>query len=357
MRYSLIFSVLLLLPFGAHAQKVQTLLRGGEKIVAPGGITARVVQGKMLPNLERKIVQSSSFIQMRHHVQTPVRFSSNLPLNLSNPTFALERAALEEYTDIMSQFRKFKKEMDPLLYYQARSSSYRKLEPAEKRQWLDRLAEMKLKLDILTITVSPEEKNLAAARQYIAYATETVEPLLEGINLQRFSFERTDRVLKKDEFFLRSPSQVDGVIQPPQGLEVIIVNDDSSVLSALQAAHDKGELFAGNHLYTYRSVKKLLQHIEQDGLKPDFILTDMMLPGGSGYYLTTSLRLQERNIPVIALSGYPEDESIAQEMFSHGLDGLVSLPVDFSGTKDWIKRLDKALTNYVYYRQINGWSR
>ena len=345
------------MPVAAGAQGVQALLRSGEKIVSPGGVASRVVQGKMIPNLERKILQSSSFRQMQQHVLEPVSFSVRLPLNTAYPSFALERAALEEYTDIMFQFRKFKWEMDPILYYQARSSSRRELDPETKRYWLNRLAKMKRKLEILALTVNPKEKSLAAAQQYVIYATEMVEPLLKGISLQRFSFERTDRTLKAEEFFLHTPHQIKGALQPPQGLEIVVLNDDESVLTVVQAAYDKGKLFAGNRLYTYRSTEKLLQHIEKDGFKPDFILTDMIIPGGSGYYLTASLRLQQINKPVIALSAYPEDELIAHEMFSHGLDGLISAPIGFHRTDHWIDRLNGALTNYVYYRQINGWSR
>ena len=51
------------------------------------------------------------------------------------------------------------------------------------------------------------------------------------------------------------------------------------------------------------------------------MLTDLVMPGGSGKELSDELRAQRSNLPVLFMSGY-FDEELASEQLSRSLDFL-----------------------------------
>lgn len=332
------------------------------------------VQGKIWsagPMLGRPTVHN--FSTMEHYVQMKVN-EDRLPREFKfiepSPSAALANEAIRHYDLVEKSFEQFRKDMDVFLYYQAKPVERRELLPAERRQWLDRLNLLKRQVEGLGAYLSPEDEGVRQMRDYITYAYTVVEPQLLNVLFVEPLEPRTDREFLLEEFCLHNPPEKEPFwISPipwirnrriartlPAGLKIAVLNDRYSVLGRMQEKHRAGSFFPTGTIYTYTDASQLLDDVLSERINPDVILTDILVSGsGGGYYVAAELRLHQYQGSIIALTAYREDKEVGQEMFRHGLDGFISMPIGFENGSFWTSRIMQAVTNHFYYRKLHGW--
>jgi CheY-like chemotaxis protein len=125
---------------------------------------------------------------------------------------------------------------------------------------------------------------------------------------------------------------------PPQpkhlpARRILIVDDNES------AGYLLGRLLQklGQHVHTVSSADAALEVIPS--LKPDIIISDIAMPGKSGYELAADVRALTGPQPIlIALTGYGRD-SDRQQALDAGFDHHLTKPVDLHALEDLLGRL------------------
>ena len=119
------------------------------------------------------------------------------------------------------------------------------------------------------------------------------------------------------------------------GKTVLLVEDDADTLEALALTLQLESAL----VQTARSAEEARQTIMQ--APPDVIVSDLTMPGESGYDFIEALRQDRIDIPVIALSGHvrKEDEQRARDA---GFDDYLGKPVDPAKLLEVIAKLIRA---------------
>lgn len=331
----------------------------------------RVVQGKIL--LERQKAKSEIPVDLEPYIFKKVLATDyeNLPILLYEPSLQQELNAAAQYMEAMSAFEEFKRDMDIFLYYQSKPNERHELTVLERQDWNERINEVNAKLRRLKNIIAAHDPAYAAARKYMILAAEFINPVLRGL-LTKQEFARTDRQYVQEEFYLHAPvvkNQKSGwmtwppsflphrkpALGAPSALKIAVLNDRQSVLDAFEQAHQK-VFFPDWKLSTYDNTEDLLRAVA-GGQSFDLILTDIIVPGGGGYYLTASLRDKGFKGAILALSAYEEDEQMGLDLFKRGFDGMISVPTGFERNKKWPREIMEKLRHYFYYRDTNRWIR
>lgn len=103
---------------------------------------------------------------------------------------------------------------------------------------------------------------------------------------------------------------------------ILVVDDDAVVIHLLHAV-----LSPSNHFFSAKSGPEALDLIQQ-GLKPDLILSDLMMPGMTGFELCAQLKAnaQTKDIPIIFVTAltHPAQE---EEGFKLGAADYITKPI------------------------------
>lgn len=333
--------------------------------------TARISQGKILLGGRKPISQPNVNLDKYVFQRVQPTNVAKLPILLYEPSPKEWSNAVLAYVQVMDAFKQFKKEMDIFLYYQSKPGESRQLAGAEKAEWLQKISGMRARLGTLKNIISPNDPAYKAAREYVAYAAGVIDPTLRGM-MSEYRIIRKDREYKMDEFFLHTPegnkgSSLMGMMplsvraaqlnrKLPQGLKMAVLNDRESILKRMKDLNSK-VFFPSWEITTFKNTEELLRAMLVHGQQFDVILTDIIVPGGGGYYLTGTLRDKGYNGVIIALSSYQEEKGLGDGLFNRGFDGMVSLPIGFEEGKEWPYTIMKDMHNYFYYRDLNGWNR
>ena len=325
----------------------------------------RVAQGKILPNA--KCVpgfvppQQEKLKALLQQKITQSQFR-DLPFRGGLATDAADRAGFVLYQRAMDQFKKLQKELNPVLYYQSNGQEKRALLPQEKKYWSERISKVNHTLNQVERFILPTDPALKGARAYMQEASRFLFPELGNLPQKKPAL-RTDREFVLEEFFLHSPAKysVTGLKRrlypdrfvPP--LHVVVLNDRWSLYKSILAAHRDGSFMPKGKVSVYTSPDNFLRAVKQGDLKPDFVLTDLLLPEHSGYLVVQELREAGYNGPIVALSAYEEEALVGREMFEYGLDGLISEPEGFEYVSSWPRRIHRKIANYYYYKQLHNW--
>lgn len=332
----------------------------------------RKVQGKVYFTAVPTI-PSGSLITERLMAQTvPPTDPFRLPLLLIDPSYEQRMAAIKQYQTTLENFKRFKSDINPVLYYQSRPSERRTLPTLEKAELVNKILEMHRQLRALNILVAPQDRPLAQANAYVRYAMETVEPNFVNLLDSGLREKRTDRKFNQDEFIMEAPKegklaalknylpyslrlrQAAGKL--PAGIKMAVLNDRASALAAIKEKH--ATVFCPKwRITTYADTEKLLSDIKYGRAQYDVILTDLMVPGGGGYYLTATLRQQGFKGAIFAATAFQPDEKLSIGLFNKGFDGMFSLPENFELQKDWPLDVMNRLNTYFYYRDLHHWNR
>lgn len=333
----------------------------------------RKVQGKVLPSAPAPFAPKSDVSVQRLLSQSPAPTDPyRLILLLMDPSQEQRLAAIKQYQTTLEDFKQFKKEITPVLYYQSKPSERRTLPTQEKAYWVNRILTMQQQLRALNIVVAPQDQALAHANIYVRYAMETIDPSFLGMLDSGLRENRTDRIFKQNEFIMAPAKtgrlsglkeylpyalrvrQASGKL--PAGLKMAVLNDRVSALNAIKEMH-KTVFCPKWEITTYDDTEALLNDMKYGHAQYDMIITDLWVPGGGGYYLTASLRHQGFKGTIIAATAYQPDEKLSIGLFNRGFDGMLSLPENFELNKEWPLEITEHLNNYFYYRNLHGWKR
>lgn len=342
-----------------------------KKVTVPAEPVLRGVQGKKFLPGARPALPAGA-LEMEKFVMRPLRLTDPAGLTLMfDPVSRMQEVqVLMRYKIVLGErFAAFKREMDPFLSYQLRPSSRRELHPSEKERILSRAAEMELELVRLGVSVSPKDPALSFAREYVTRIKNEVAPLLKGMDSDAPRFLRTDRTFDGTEFWLHQNEAkrwlsmfqhgqaVYLASKLPKNLRVAVLNDRPSVLKKMEASHKKGVFIRNGTLDCFSTADDLLASIRDLDRQYDLIITDIIVPGGGGYYITAELRLDGYDGAIIALSAFERDDSMGLDMFERGFDGMLNLPIGFEQSPFWEADVLRGLNRYFELRRARGWSR
>lgn len=97
-------------------------------------------------------------------------------------------------------------------------------------------------------------------------------------------------------------------------MRILIVDDEPEIRRLVaNALSDYDVVEAGDGEEALRSVREQL---------PDLLITDIKMPVMDGYELLSALREEAPELPVLAISGYVDDEGVSE----YGFDGFVGKP-------------------------------
>jgi FixJ family two-component response regulator len=117
------------------------------------------------------------------------------------------------------------------------------------------------------------------------------------------------------------------------GPTISIVDDDESMRCAVKSLVTS----LGFDVCTFASAEEFLQSSRVDDT--DCLITDLQMPGLSGIELQKSLLAQDRHIPIIFMTAFPEERMLTRAMDAGAL-GFLSKPFE---TQTLITLIDKAI--------------
>lgn len=325
-------------------------------------------QGKKFPAAARPVV-SSRQLDLEKYIAREARISHSRLLPFATTPHTLEQAEdfVAQYRETMKKFQKFKQETTPFLYYRMKNSSKTDVLPREHQYLLSATLDMERDLlRVCNIVESEKDKPLAFALEYVTRVRDEVAPALKGMSGKDIFFARSDRKFVADEFYLhenefkrwgsmfRRGQALAQAKNLPPGLRVAVLNARVSVLDQMQKSHKKGIFIRGGQLDGYLRADQLIEAV-RGGKKYDLILTDIIVPGGGGYYLTNVLRLDGFSGAIIALSAFERDDSMSMDMFARGFDGILNLPSAFEFSPFWESDVMRGLNKYFQLKRIYNW--
>jgi len=110
----------------------------------------------------------------------------------------------------------------------------------------------------------------------------------------------------------------------PEGkyiLKILLVEDEDSARIALGRIMEN----SGHEVVSAVDGPEGLKHFDEQG-DFDIVLTDLGLPGPSGWEVAKSVKKKSRNTPVVLLSGWDIDED-DKEIQESGVDRVLAKPV------------------------------
>jgi CheY-like chemotaxis protein len=127
-------------------------------------------------------------------------------------------------------------------------------------------------------------------------------------------------------------------------MKFYIVDDDPDLLTLLARVLEK----AGHEVRTSDSSRRALAEIPN--LRPDCVITDLMMPEMDGFELTRELRrrieLSGMKIIVLSAKSYDFDRRRAREL---GADGYITKPIELEGV---LAQIDEMLSSKIV---VNYW--
>ena len=327
----------------------------------------RVVQGKILPNKPHTghVYRNDQLReQMRGKIMRQVHSTQwdKIPFVRGWRTQTLSKAAAQLYQETLEDFEALRHDLNPTLYYQLEPGE--PLAPQQKREILEKLTGFHERLQRLSAYILPSDPALKNMLDYINMARRVLVPEAAEMPLTKPE-PRTDRIFEPEVFFLHNPKlnflqRFRNWGKPTshsffKDLKVVVLNDREAATAAAWEMHRAGRFLPGSRLRTYTDARRMIADFQRGTVTANFVLTDLALKGSSGYLVVDELRRAGYRGPIVALSAYEEGDSVGLEMFTYGLDGLISEPEGFEINPNWPEQVNKKIENYFYYKTLYGW--
>lgn len=310
---------------------------------------------------------SQQFAQMERMVRTSIVATPENRRAIFNEKIA-SFSDQRQYAEVIEHFNQFKKEADVLLYYQAKPSESRPLEPEETRQWIERIHDIRYQIQQVSNSGISQDETLLRAQQYLNHVLYTVAPGSRPLTLAEKSYQAANRVYNSDEFFLHEPTvscwqqalrrvgiSCGPYPQLPEHLNIVIFNDAENFIEDLQQYHQNGQFFPDANVVFLNTADEVRQYILHLGNYPDLILADMNTSNGLvGPALAQELRANGFKGDILALTGFDESQLNGTVLLELGLDGLIPRRNRPGNSAEHITQFVK---NYYYYRDLHGWQR
>jgi len=125
----------------------------------------------------------------------------------------------------------------------------------------------------------------------------------------------------------------------PKPRRCILVVDDEVDIVALFRLRFRAELRAGRVEFVFaHDGFEALRMFSDQPMQIVLILSDINMPGMSGFELLTRIKQLRPDIPVIMISAYGQDKQAMA--LALGADGFVSKPIDFQSLRPLILQDD-----------------
>ncbi|WP_143961036.1 response regulator transcription factor [Litoribacter populi] len=116
---------------------------------------------------------------------------------------------------------------------------------------------------------------------------------------------------------------------------ILIVEDDPLTLKITENKLKK----EGYQVYISKDGKDGIEKLHT--LKPDLVITDLMMPYKSGLEITYYVKKHFPNVPVIVFSALGEEEKTVVDTFNVGANDFISKPFNLNELALRVKRLIK----------------
>ena len=115
-------------------------------------------------------------------------------------------------------------------------------------------------------------------------------------------------------------------------LKALVVDDEHDV-KFLFTQRFRREVRKGLvELQFAHSGQEALQHLRDGGLDVVLVLSDINMPGMTGIELLQAIKEEFPDLRVLMVTAY-DDAALQEEAFSHGAEGYLTKPLDFSELK------------------------
>ena len=103
---------------------------------------------------------------------------------------------------------------------------------------------------------------------------------------------------------------------------VLIVDDEKDILETLEYIFESENF----RVITASSAEKALDVINK--YRVHAVISDVLLPGISGFDLMIKVKQKDKNLPVILITGYEGEENVSEKAETTGADGYYKKPFD-----------------------------
>lgn len=209
--------------------------------------------------------------------------------------------------------------------------------------------------------VSLRDPSLLRAQKYVDHVSRFYTMCSTGQILSAVDYDAdlAGKEFNPQEFFLQTPPDLH---ETKQGLFQQIFGRKSRADNFPQTLRVAAvmEPFVWEEFSRFQRKKKLVgwtvKHFESpevflndsEHLYYDLVLTDILIKGGGGEYLSRSLRAQGFTGSILATTAYTEEEEYGQKFLACGMDGMVSLASDLKSSISTI--FSEKLNNFFYYQ-------
>jgi len=119
-------------------------------------------------------------------------------------------------------------------------------------------------------------------------------------------------------------------------MKLLFVDDDPVTCSVMQRHCDRSDI----QCMTFQSGQEVIDEMNLNGA--DLVITDLRMPGMTGFELLTALREIDKDLPVLVMTGYSSVEN-AVEAMKLGATDFIKKPFDFNELKLIIERTQKSV--------------
>lgn len=239
--------------------------------------------------------------------------------------------------------------------------------PMEIREGLVQIAKTKAAIHQADLFLKPGDVPLQRAKEKVRYASLYYEMCATGVvpELEETPvdvYKETEKIFNKKVFFLADPvlpaskNPIRGLwehvsggkkLPLPKTLRMAIVAD-YGIGKYVEDMADLEDL-DGWRIDTYKTPEDFLN--DPNHLQYDLVLTDILISGGGGIYLTRQLRDQKFGGGILAITAYPEEKEIGVKLQVAGMDGMIALTdIDPYFLLHRPEILAQKMRNYFYYK-------
>ncbi len=118
------------------------------------------------------------------------------------------------------------------------------------------------------------------------------------------------------------------------GKSVLVVEDEKSLHGLLQTILS----ILGFKVFIVSNGGEALLLVEEKGLRPDLVITDVVMPGMSGAVLVERLRRNQPDLKVLFMSGYTDDAIVHHGVLDPGTP-FIQKPFSFAGIAEKIRQV------------------
>jgi CheY-like chemotaxis protein len=116
------------------------------------------------------------------------------------------------------------------------------------------------------------------------------------------------------------------------GLRLLVVDDDDIILEVVTESLDD----AGHHVDSFKQGADAIEAIGRNAY--DVIITDLGMPGVTGWDVARSAKMHEPKLPVVVISGWGA-QFTDDQLTDSGVDAMLAKPFHLKMLRETIERL------------------